>query len=207
LPVNGISSITQMLSGFPIGLAGGAGYGFGIRYGFEKMFESFRTDGPQGVIRNVLDDLSELIGPSFPNPDVAPPSNNPPSPPPPIQRPVIEDIPTPPPVDEPFTPGPQGPQLPPVQGPSIPNPAPPSLPTKPTIFYNVEWFEIPISGKPPKVKNFRGGFIHDLRDYLQGQEHHLKQALQKGQTNKVNHYFSRISEMRKAAKLQHNINI
>lgn len=56
----GIGSLTSMASGFPIGAAGGAGYGFGIRYGFEKLFPAFQS-GVGQAINLVSGDFKELM--------------------------------------------------------------------------------------------------------------------------------------------------
>ena len=58
---NPAGQISQFAAGFPIGVAGGAGYGFGIRYGFEKLFAAFNQQGAGGAFSLLNSDLSELL--------------------------------------------------------------------------------------------------------------------------------------------------
>jgi hypothetical protein len=57
----GVNALSQILAGFPIGLAGGAGYGFGIRYGFENLKSSFDNQGVGGAVNSLSRDLGTLL--------------------------------------------------------------------------------------------------------------------------------------------------
>ncbi len=50
------------LGGVGAGIAGGLGYGFGIRYGFERIFPSFQQGGPQKAIQTAASDIAQLLG-------------------------------------------------------------------------------------------------------------------------------------------------
>ncbi len=50
------------LGGVGAGIAGGLGYGFGIRYGFERIFPSFQQGGPQAAIKTAASDIATLLG-------------------------------------------------------------------------------------------------------------------------------------------------
>ncbi len=50
------------LGGVGAGIAGGLGYGFGIRYGFERIFPSFQQGGPQAAIKTAASDIASLLG-------------------------------------------------------------------------------------------------------------------------------------------------
>lgn len=57
----GASQLSALAGGLPVGIAGGAGYGFGIRYGFEQLFPAFQEGGVQGAIHKINSDLEELV--------------------------------------------------------------------------------------------------------------------------------------------------
>ncbi len=50
------------LGGVGAGIAGGLGYGFGIRYGFERIFPSFQQGGPRKAIETAANDIAQLLG-------------------------------------------------------------------------------------------------------------------------------------------------
>ena len=51
------------LGGIGAGLAGGIGYGFGLRYGFERLFPAFdKSKNPQDAVSIAFTDIQRLIG-------------------------------------------------------------------------------------------------------------------------------------------------
>ncbi len=50
------------LGGVGAGIAGGLGYGFGIRYGFERIFPAFQQGGTQRAIKTAASDIASLLG-------------------------------------------------------------------------------------------------------------------------------------------------
>lgn len=50
------------LGGVGAGIAGGLGYGFGIRYGFERLFPAFQEGGPQRAVLTAFSDITTLLG-------------------------------------------------------------------------------------------------------------------------------------------------
>jgi hypothetical protein len=55
------TQLSALAGAAPMGIAGGLGYGFGIRYGFEKLFPAFQEGGVQQAIGLLQSDISELI--------------------------------------------------------------------------------------------------------------------------------------------------
>lgn len=86
--VGGLGALTSIAAGLPIGLAGGAGYGFGIRYGFEELFPEFTQNGAIGAAGKIASDLGELVQNIFNLGD----ANGQPSPPPTTDDTPLQDF-------------------------------------------------------------------------------------------------------------------
>ncbi len=50
------------LGGVGAGIAGGLGYGFGIRYGFERIFPAFQQGGTTKAVETAASDIASLLG-------------------------------------------------------------------------------------------------------------------------------------------------
>ncbi len=54
-------SYAAIAGGIGTGLVGGLGYGFGLRYGYERAFPAFQQGGPKGAAGVIGDDLKTLM--------------------------------------------------------------------------------------------------------------------------------------------------
>lgn len=71
--------VTALLGGVGAGLAGGIGYGFGLRYGFERLFPAYQTGGIQSAVDLTFSDIQRfMFGETPPDGSVIPSDGSPP---------------------------------------------------------------------------------------------------------------------------------